>query len=169
MDEAEKRGMQFPRKGAIVRPMKHETEWRVNVTQLKTGNGRAIDGTDARELTAGEIEGRRQALAFFDFLKRDAPGFADAYVVDIPPQLGIRETRRITGRYAAHPRRRAQLRQLRRHDRRQRLADRSACRRRRDLGLAAIFRARAASTICPIACCCRATSRISWSPAAAPR
>jgi hypothetical protein len=65
MEEAEKRGMRFPRKGAIVRPMKHESEWRVNVTQLKTGNGRAIDGTDARELSAGESEGRRQALAFF--------------------------------------------------------------------------------------------------------
>jgi hypothetical protein len=100
MDEAEKRGVRFPRKGAIVRPMKHESEWRVNVTQLKTGNGRAIDGTDARELSAGESEGRRQALAFFEFLKANAPGFADAYVVDIPPQLGIRETRRITGRYS---------------------------------------------------------------------
>jgi hypothetical protein len=100
MDEAEKRGMRFPRKGAIVRPMKHETEWRVNVTQLKTGNGRAIDGTDARELSAGEIEGRRQALAFFEFLKANAPGFASSYVVDIPPQLGIRETRRIGGRYS---------------------------------------------------------------------
>src|SRR5882757_5591247 len=100
MDEAAKRGARFPRKGAIVRPMKHETEWRVNVTQLKTGNGRAIDGTDARELSAGEIEGRRQALAFFDFLKANAPGFGDAYIVDIPPQLGIRETRRVTGRYS---------------------------------------------------------------------
>jgi hypothetical protein len=100
MEEAEKRGVQFPRKGAIVRPMKHESEWRVNVTQLKTGNGRAIDGTDARELSAGESAGRRQALAFFEFLKANAPGFANSYVVDIPPQLGIRETRRITGRYA---------------------------------------------------------------------
>lgn len=34
MEEAEKRGMRFPRKGAIVRPMKHESEWRVNVTQF---------------------------------------------------------------------------------------------------------------------------------------
>ncbi len=100
MDEAEKRGVRFPRKGAIVRPMKHESEWRVNVTQLKTGNGRAIDGTDARELSAGESEGRRQALTFFEFLKANAPGFAGAYVVDIPPQLGIRETRRVTGRYS---------------------------------------------------------------------
>ena len=38
-------------------------------------------------------------MTFFDFLRREAPGFANSYVVDIPPQLGIRETRRITGRY----------------------------------------------------------------------
>jgi FAD dependent oxidoreductase len=100
MEDAEKRGMRFPRKGAIVRPQKHATEWRVNVTQLQSANGRALDGTDARELSAGEIEGRRQALAFFDFLKATAPGFAESYIVDIPPQLGIRETRRISGRYS---------------------------------------------------------------------
>jgi hypothetical protein len=99
MQEAEKRGAHFPRKGAIVRPQKHTREWRVNVTQVKTPDGRPVDGTDARELARGEIEGRRQALAFFEFLKREAPGFADAYIVDIPPQLGIRETRRIAGRY----------------------------------------------------------------------
>ena len=38
--------------------------------------------------------------AFFEFLKREAPGFGKSYIVDIPPQLGIRETRRVTGRYA---------------------------------------------------------------------
>jgi hypothetical protein len=99
MDEAERRGERFSRKGAIVRPQKNPIEWRVNATQLKSANGRALDGTDAEELTAGEIEGRRQALAFFDFLRRDVPGFGDAYIVDMPPQLGIRETRRLTGEY----------------------------------------------------------------------
>jgi glycine/D-amino acid oxidase-like deaminating enzyme len=99
MEAAEKRGERFPRKGAIVRPQKHGNEWRVNVTQVKIGNGRAIDGTDAQELSFGEVEGRRQALAFFEFLRRQASGFADAYIVDIPPQLGVRETRRIAGLY----------------------------------------------------------------------
>ncbi|MGH6728458.1 MAG: FAD-dependent oxidoreductase [Pseudolabrys sp.] len=99
MDAAEMRGVKFPRKGAIVRPQKHSGEWRVNVTQVKTADGRAVDGTDARELSDGEIEGRRQAMAFFEFLRREAPGFANSYVVDIPPQLGIRETRRIAGHY----------------------------------------------------------------------
>ncbi|NWG25468.1 MAG: FAD-dependent oxidoreductase [Pseudorhodoplanes sp.] len=99
MDDAARRGVAFPRKGAIVRPQKHTMEWRVNVTQLKSGNGRALDGTNADDLTKGEIEGRKQAVAFFDFLKANAPGFADSYIVDIPPQIGIRETRRIAGAY----------------------------------------------------------------------
>jgi hypothetical protein len=99
MEEAERRGETFPRKGAIVRPMKHPTEWRINVTQMKRPDGSALDGTDAGELSEGEIEGRRQALKFFDFLKRAAPGFGDAYIVDLPPQIGIRETRRVSGAY----------------------------------------------------------------------
>jgi hypothetical protein len=99
MRQAEARGVKFPRKGAIVRPQKHTSEWRVNVTQVKHPDGRAIDGTDAEELSMGEILGRVQAYEFFEFLKREAPGFADAYIVDIPPQLGIRETRRVIGAY----------------------------------------------------------------------
>src|SRR5436305_856273 len=99
MDEAERRGVKFPRKGAIVRPQKNPIEWRVNVTQMKKPDGSALDGTNADDLSAGEIEGRRQVMQFFEFLKREAPGFANSYVVDTPPQLGIRETRRITGPY----------------------------------------------------------------------
>jgi hypothetical protein len=99
MEEAEKRGVNFPRKGAIVRPQKHSSEWRVNVTQVKNAQGRAVDGTNAAELSGGEIDGRHQAMEFFEFLRREAPGFEDAYVVDIPPQLGVRETRRVNGHY----------------------------------------------------------------------
>jgi hypothetical protein len=99
MAQAEKRGVKFPRKGAIVRPQKHSTEWRVNVTQVKNAEGRAVDGTNASELSFGEITGRIQACNFFEFLRADVPGFANSYIVDIPPQLGIRETRRVTGLY----------------------------------------------------------------------
>lgn len=100
MAEAERRGARFPRKGAIVRPQRNPIEWRVNVTQVRNPDGSALDGTDARQLSAGEIEGRRQAFAFFDFLRRCVPGFAASYIVDLAPQLGIRETRRISGVYA---------------------------------------------------------------------
>jgi hypothetical protein len=88
----------FPRKSAIVRPQKSGIEWRVNFTQVAREDGHAINGIDPDDLTRGEIEGRRQALAAFEFL-RTVPGFEKSYIVDLPPQLGIRETRRITGGY----------------------------------------------------------------------
>ena len=89
----------FPRRGAIVRPQKNPTEWRVNVTQLADADGRATDGTNARALSAGELEGRRQITNYIKFLRQEISGFKDAYVLDIAPQLGIRETRRIVGEY----------------------------------------------------------------------
>jgi len=49
-------------------------------------------------MTRGEIEGRRQAVQAFEFL-RTVPGFEKSYIVDLPPQLGIRETRRVVGGY----------------------------------------------------------------------
>ena len=96
MKEAQAAGSyRFPRHGAIVRPMKNAYEWRVNVTQLAAPDGSAVDGTDAKALSAGEVEGRRQAVDYLRFLREQIPGFAAAYILDIPPQLGIRETRRV--------------------------------------------------------------------------
>ncbi|WFU45345.1 FAD-dependent oxidoreductase [Bradyrhizobium sp. CB82] len=88
----------FPRKSAIVRPQRHGIEWRVNFTQVAREDGHAINGIEPDDLTRGEIDGRRQALAAFAFL-RTVPGFEKSYIVDLPPQLGIRETRRIKGGY----------------------------------------------------------------------
>jgi len=88
----------FPRKGAIVRPQKSGIEWRVNLTQLANANGDAMDGTDALELSEAEMLGRRQIASVAGFLK-EVPGFEASYIVDIAPQVGIRETRRVLGRY----------------------------------------------------------------------
>ncbi len=100
MDAAEAAGeFRFPRRGAIVRPQKHAYEWRVNVTQLRDAEGRATDGTDARSLSEAEIEGRRQVVEYLRFLRAKVPGFQNAYALDIAPQVGIRETRRLVGEY----------------------------------------------------------------------
>lgn len=90
----------FAREGAILRPQINPTEWRVNVTQLKNDRGQAMNGVDARELSAGELEGRRQIVEYLRFLKEQVPGFSESMVVEIAPQVGIRETRRISGHYA---------------------------------------------------------------------
>jgi FAD dependent oxidoreductase len=51
------------------------------------------------ELTRGELIGRQQALDAFTFIRDRTPGFENSYIVDIAPQIGIRETRRIIGAY----------------------------------------------------------------------
>ena len=100
MDEAERAGTHtFPRKKPIVRPQRNPLEWRANLTQLRTADGGAIDGTDVDQLTLGELAGRQQALDAFTFIRDRTPGFEDSYIVDIAPQIGIRETRRIIGAY----------------------------------------------------------------------
>jgi FAD dependent oxidoreductase len=100
MDAAERAGTHsFPRKKPIVRPQRNPLEWRANLTQLSNADGSAIDGTDVDQLTRGELQGRQQALDTFTFIRDNTPGFGDSYIVDIAPQIGIRETRRIVGAY----------------------------------------------------------------------
>jgi hypothetical protein len=89
----------FPREGAIVRPQRNRSEWRVNVTQVANAQGRAVDATDAQQLSAGEVEGRRQVIEYLRFLRAEVPGFERADLIDVGTQLGVRETRRVQGAY----------------------------------------------------------------------
>jgi hypothetical protein len=99
MEEAEKKGRKFPRKTPIIRPQKNPAEWRANVTQLANEDGSPVDGTDALQLSNAEVQGRRQVVDFFQFLRDAAPGFDKAYILEIAPQVGVRETRRVIGEY----------------------------------------------------------------------
>ncbi|WP_136605664.1 FAD-dependent oxidoreductase [Paenibacillus dokdonensis] len=58
-----------------------------------------VDGTLAEDLTRGAIEGRRMAERQLQFFRRYVPGFEHAHMVASGEQLGIRETRRISGDY----------------------------------------------------------------------
>ena len=99
MEEAERSGRRFPRRKPIVRPQPNPIEWRANLTQIRNPDGTAVSGIDADQLTYGEIEGRRQCWDTFEFIRGSAPGFERAYIVEIAPQIGIRETRRVRGEY----------------------------------------------------------------------
>jgi hypothetical protein len=99
MEEAERKGRRFPRKKPIVRPQPNPIEWRANLTQIRNPDGSAVSGIDADQLTYGEIEGRRQCWDTFEFIRGATPGFEQAYIVEIAPQIGIRETRRARGEY----------------------------------------------------------------------
>ncbi len=58
-----------------------------------------VDGTNARDVTRAEIEGRRQLREIVRVCRTLLPGFAYSYLIDTSAYLGVRETRRIKGRY----------------------------------------------------------------------
>jgi hypothetical protein len=57
------------------------------------------DATNLRDLTRAEIQGRRDAFALFDYFREHIEGFADGRLLQTSPQIGIRESRRLTGEY----------------------------------------------------------------------
>ncbi|HVW29839.1 MAG TPA: FAD-dependent oxidoreductase [Polyangiaceae bacterium] len=58
------------------------------------------DGTDVWDLTRAEIEGRYQALQAIKAMNHFAPGFENAKLRTYGMTLGVRDTRKIEGRYA---------------------------------------------------------------------
>lgn len=58
-----------------------------------------VDATDAVELTKAEVKAQMQVMYLVDFLKRYVPGFEDSYLVESGDTLGVRESRRLVGRY----------------------------------------------------------------------
>ncbi|MGB0767472.1 MAG: FAD-dependent oxidoreductase [Phycisphaeraceae bacterium] len=57
------------------------------------------DATDPVAMTAAEIEGRRQAFIYEDFLRDMVPGYANAKIIGLSHHIGVRETRRVYGEH----------------------------------------------------------------------
>ncbi len=83
-----------PRESVGMYRQPRKGEWRINTSRIL-----GVDGTDPDSLTQAEIEGRRQAIALVQFFNRYCPGMEKAYLIDTGAQVGIRETRRIIGKY----------------------------------------------------------------------
>jgi hypothetical protein len=88
----------LPRRSGNIIPTGRPGE--VLIAMSRVGiEGRPPDASDAGELTLGEMLGREQAERCARFLRSRMPGFADAFLSDSAPRLGVRETRRIQGQY----------------------------------------------------------------------
>jgi hypothetical protein len=99
MDQARQQGYVFSRNSPIIKPQKNPSEWRANVTQLANLDGTPVDGTNAMQMSWAEVQGRSQIIEFVRFLNQHVDGFQNAYLLEIAPQLGVRETRRVVGLY----------------------------------------------------------------------
>ena len=88
------RKLNIPNERTIIITGLREGEVWINMTRVA-----GTDGTDARSLTAGEIEARAQIEDIHVYLRDYVPGFEKCYFTKTAPFLGIRETRRIVGHY----------------------------------------------------------------------
>ncbi len=58
-----------------------------------------VDGTDAEHLTKAQTDGKAAIVRQLKFYKKYMKGFENAYISEIAPMVGVRETRNITTEY----------------------------------------------------------------------
>jgi hypothetical protein len=84
----------MPREDVLMFDTPHENEVSVNSTRVTR-----VCGVDVWDLGYAECESRRQMKQIVRFLRRFVPGFERSYLLQSGVQTGVRETRRIRGRY----------------------------------------------------------------------
>ena len=87
-------GYQIPRDGLNVKAGLGEGDVFINATRITKGVS-----IDAKDLTEAEISVRKQVHECVGFLMKYVPGFERSYLMETPPEIGARESRRITGEY----------------------------------------------------------------------
>ena len=83
-----------PQNRILISSGRHKDEAVINMSRIIN-----INGADAADLSKGEIRAQLQLIAIVDFLQTFIPGFENSYLVESSSRLGIRETRRLCGRY----------------------------------------------------------------------
>jgi hypothetical protein len=84
----------LPRKAGSIHPMPQPGC--ISTVAVRVAD---LDATDSEQLTAAEMEGRRQAFLYEEFFRERLPGFAGARIIGLSHQIGVRETRRVYGEY----------------------------------------------------------------------
>lgn len=97
LEHAVNDGYALPRTATGVHMSPIEGVVHLNVSRLFRSDGRPFDFTSGEDISAAEIEGRRQAYLYESVFRRYVPGFSRSRIVDIGAMVGIRETRLIRG------------------------------------------------------------------------
>jgi hypothetical protein len=66
----------------------------VNATNVSN-----LDPLSPKDLTAAEVESRKQMLSVLNFLRSGIPGFENCFLMASGSSIGVRESRRLLGRY----------------------------------------------------------------------
>ncbi|HPZ06844.1 MAG TPA: FAD-dependent oxidoreductase [Candidatus Eremiobacteraeota bacterium] len=86
--------LNVPRDRILFYQTMEEDEVGINTTRINN-----LDPSDPLDLIYAEKEGRRQMYEIFNFLLEKIPGFKNARLTGEAPLLGVREVRRIKGKY----------------------------------------------------------------------
>jgi hypothetical protein len=60
---------------------------------------RNYDGVKVEDLTSAQLEGRRRIDELYAYVRESYPGFEKCTIVDLAPQIGVRQTRLLDGEY----------------------------------------------------------------------
>jgi hypothetical protein len=88
----------LPRHHVYIFPMPNGSEVLCNMTRITFPDGSVPLGIRSADLTFAEMEGRKQARAYAQFLKAKVAGFQNSYLVDTGAQVGVRQTRSVIGK-----------------------------------------------------------------------
>jgi hypothetical protein len=58
-----------------------------------------FDGLSVEDLTRADFKGRERIANLVAFVREKMPGFANAFVIDVAPQIGVRTSRLLEGEY----------------------------------------------------------------------
>ena len=93
----------------IVIPPNVTQKWRIGTGWRATPQDQVIychwasfigrGATNIEDLTYCELEGRKRIMQTLDFYRNNIPGFEHAFLLEICPQIGVRQSRLITGEY----------------------------------------------------------------------
>ncbi len=93
------RGGSLTRDGGALIPTFRPGEFIGAMTRVTNPDGSPLDITDLTQATWGELRGRELAEEAARFVIDNVPGFEGAFLADTAPNLGIRESRRVVGKY----------------------------------------------------------------------
>jgi glycine/D-amino acid oxidase-like deaminating enzyme len=95
--QANREGYALPRSKIWLFPTTRPGELLCNCTRVIGRDGRELNALSMDDFTEAEFEGRRQVREYARFFRDRLAGCAQAYVNDTGVQVGVRQTRQISG------------------------------------------------------------------------
>ena len=100
IEESDRSGQfKLPRHHVYLFPLPNKNEVLCNMTRITYPDGKVPLGISSKDITYAEMEGRKQAREYANFLIQKIPAFKEAFMVDTAAQVGIRQTRSIVGKH----------------------------------------------------------------------